>query len=992
MNRLLPPIGFCLCSILLTSVVAFAEIPPLLNHQGRLLDSSGQPVTGQLTITFSIWDDPAAGLEFWSETQDVQLEGGQFNVGLGGVSPIDPSSFSSDQLDNLFLQMQVAGEAPFSPRIPLASVPFSFFSKRIVGDVETSQGFLKIRDSESDPVDVILQASGNDAGIAIGEEGVQRVAIVVTPSSSSMFLVDSFFDITYRIDLEAATEGGHLSVSNIGSSGEDGVSIDVVDTGSLLSLSRPDAAGNPAARVMIGVDDNSATCGIEHEDIGGSVAAVTSSAAGAAANLVVSNIGSSGQDGVTIGVDDNAATCGIEHEDIGGVVSSANSSADAGSSRHEVAHNLSQYQFSTAGLKADGSGAGVRAVDSFFDITYMIDIHASDSGAVSRKSALDDINIVKAEDKTTPNLYQQLCTGQFPDGATHIGTTLRNHGAMTEYNWIPQVGDEVLVGMKADSGGASTFMVDSFFDIEYRIDMAANDSGAASTLSSNGQGAVTKKVDKATPLLAKALCSNELLDESHIAEIMADASGGRFYAADTYVQDIDDVILNSQELAFTRYRPGRSPMRPAVFGPQTAYIVDSFFDITYRVDTGVSDQGALFKLAAIGSSGEDGITMLSSDGMSSISIKEGGINSRVHLSSDGSTDRLSLGDLDADGRLDLVAGSGVGDLGVFFKGPLAEDIVNVSAGNGAGGRISLGTLPVGETIPIEIVALSLVSAEPLVVIRERDAAPTDGPVMDLDFDIRNMLVQTMRAPGSAPGDSSKVGADGFHIFEGNSELKFDLSGISFSDLTGPVFYVTPSGELSAPSTTTLAYDDPVTSMVGIGTQAPTEKLFVDGNICATGFIGPCSDARYKKNVDLIDGALEVICKLQGVRFDWRTDEFPDKHFSDREQVGLIAQEVKKVVPEVVNQGTDGFYSVDYSRLAPILIEAVKEQQKTIESLQRKLEENQSLRAELEDLKSLVQKLAAGQNEADAPTIESAAIKPDCAETAVADVISPAWNK
>jgi len=963
MKRLLPPIGFCLCSILLTSVVAFAEIPPLLNHQGRLLDSSGQPVTGQLTITFSIWDDPAAGLELWSETQDVQLEEGQFSVGLGGVSPIDPSSFSSDQLDNLFLQMQVAGESPFSPRIPLASVPFAFFSKRIVGDVETSQGFLKIKDSESDPVDVILQASGNDAGIAIGEEGVQRVAIVVTPSSSSMFLVDSFFDITYRIDLEAATEGGHLSVSNIGSSGEDGVSIDVGALGSDLRLAKPDAAGGLRSLVTFGVDENAATCGIEHEDIGASLTAM------ADANQVSLNLG-------------------IEHEDIGNRMKMSVDANQAGMSMSDSGlNNISQVAFNS-----DGSGGGFKAIDSFFDITYMIDIHASDSGAVSRKSASDDISIVKAEDKTTPNLYQQLCTGQFPDGATHIGTTLRNHGAMTEYNWIPQVGDEVLVGTKADSGGASTFMVDSFFDIEYRIDMAANDSGAASTLSSDGQGAVSKKVDKATPLLAKALCSNELLDESHTAEIVADDSGARFYAADTYVQDIDDIILNSRELAFTRYRPGRSPMRPAVFGPQTAYIVDSFFDITYRVDTGVSDQGALFKLAAIGSSGEDGITMLSSDGMSSINIKEGGINSRVHLSSDGSTDRLSLGDLDADGRLDLVAGSGGGDLGVFFKGPLAEDIVNVSAGNGAGGRISLGTLPVGETIPIEIVALSLVSAEPLVVIRERDAAPTDGPVMDLDFDIRNMLVQTMRAPGSAPGDSSKVGADGFHIFEGTSELKFDLSGISFSDLAGPVFYVTPSGELSAPSTTTLAYDDPVTSMVGIGTQAPTEKLFVDGNICATGFIGPCSDARYKKNVDSIDGALEVICKLQGVRFDWRTDEFPDKHFSDRRQVGLLAQEVRKVVPEIVSQGTDGYYSVDYSRLAPILIEAIKEQQKTIESLQRKLEENQSLRAELEDLKSLVQKLAAGQNEADAPTIESAAITPDCAETAVADVISPAWNK
>lgn len=90
------------------------------------------------------------------------------------------------------------------------------------------------------------------------------------------------------------------------------------------------------------------------------------------------------------------------------------------------------------------------------------------------------------------------------------------------------------------------------------------------------------------------------------------------------------------------------------------------------------------------------------------------------------------------------------------------------------------------------------------------------------------------------------------------------------------------------------------------------------------------------------------------------DGFPERNFPEDRQLGLIAQKVMEVAPEAVSKDNDGYYSVDYTPQVPILVEAVKGQQKTIESLQSTLEENTK---EIEKLKSAVQKQVSGQDDA-----------------------------
>ena len=108
-----------------------------------------------------------------------------------------------------------------------------------------------------------------------------------------------------------------------------------------------------------------------------------------------------------------------------------------------------------------------------------------------------------------------------------------------------------------------------------------------------------------------------------------------------------------------------------------------------------------------------------------------------------------------------------------------------------------------------------------------------------------------------------------------------------------------------------------------------ERLYVSGSIRATGSITANSDARLKKNIERIENALEKVGQISGYTYNTIYDE--DRH------AGVIAQEIDKVLPEIVNTGNDGLMGVEYGNISALLIEAIKEQKVLIESLQAKVE-------------------------------------------------------
>jgi hypothetical protein len=131
------------------------------------------------------------------------------------------------------------------------------------------------------------------------------------------------------------------------------------------------------------------------------------------------------------------------------------------------------------------------------------------------------------------------------------------------------------------------------------------------------------------------------------------------------------------------------------------------------------------------------------------------------------------------------------------------------------------------------------------------------------------------------------------------------------------------------------YVDETSGNVGIWSNNPgSYKLYVNGSIYASSYGG--SDKRWKKNIQPISNALSLVEKLQGVRFEWRTEEFKDKNFEKGGQVGLISQEVEPVIPEIVKTDTDGYKAISYEKLTAILVEAVKEQSQKIKELEAKI--------------------------------------------------------
>jgi len=107
-----------------------------------------------------------------------------------------------------------------------------------------------------------------------------------------------------------------------------------------------------------------------------------------------------------------------------------------------------------------------------------------------------------------------------------------------------------------------------------------------------------------------------------------------------------------------------------------------------------------------------------------------------------------------------------------------------------------------------------------------------------------------------------------------------------------------------------------------------------GSLTVTGNITAYSDIRIKSNIYPITDAIEKLKQITGVTFN-RTDDptLP-------RQAGVIAQEVEKILPEVITEDSDGIKSVAYGNMIALLIEAIKEQQIQIDQLKHLLNSNQ----------------------------------------------------
>ena len=149
---------------------------------------------------------------------------------------------------------------------------------------------------------------------------------------------------------------------------------------------------------------------------------------------------------------------------------------------------------------------------------------------------------------------------------------------------------------------------------------------------------------------------------------------------------------------------------------------------------------------------------------------------------------------------------------------------------------------------------------------------------------------------------------------------------------------TPASLLDVNGTAIVRGNFTATGALSVGAQV-TAPAGVAGEIRATNEITAYygSDARLKENVKPIEDPITMIKKIRGVYFDW-TDEHierrggEDGYFVRKNDIGVIAQEVESILPEIVANRDDGFKAVKYEKMVPLLIEAIKAQQKQIDQL------------------------------------------------------------
>jgi len=212
--------------------------------------------------------------------------------------------------------------------------------------------------------------------------------------------------------------------------------------------------------------------------------------------------------------------------------------------------------------------------------------------------------------------------------------------------------------------------------------------------------------------------------------------------------------------------------------------------------------------------------------------------------------------------------------------------------------------------------------------------------------VGNVVVDGSKAYqfGAATSQINAIGitaADDYTVDINGGSLTFATDAdedVSFTENNEPWLYYQASDDYTP--TNGFGNSGNERGRVGINTDAPEATLHVAGNIVASN-VTVTSDRRFKKDIKEISGALDLVKALRGVSYDFRADEFPKENFDNQNHIGFIAQEIKEVLPQTVMERGDGYLTVDYAAVTPVLVEAVQELSKQVEALEA---ENATLRS------------------------------------------------
>jgi hypothetical protein len=306
--------------------------------------------------------------------------------------------------------------------------------------------------------------------------------------------------------------------------------------------------------------------------------------------------------------------------------------------------------------------------------------------------------------------------------------------------------------------------------------------------------------------------------------------------------------------------------------------------------------------------------------------------------------------------------------GMFIQA--AENWTNTAQGT----RLNFNTTMTGTTAPGTRMTLDSsgnlgvgTTAPELAVeaVRDGDDAAFQATSFNAGGCCAGFVARTARGTRAAPAAVQLGDPLALFFGDGYGATQFSSEAGGMMVLAAENWTDTAQGSAVAFATTSLGTSDDGDARmvimpngnVGIGTftEFPTltDKLHVFGdirvgttgtngcinNFAGTGIVGTCSsDRRLKKNITFFGPVLDKLTSLKPVHYFWRASEFPERHFGNDQNYGLIAQDVEAVLPELVVTDKDGFKAVDYSKLPLLTIQAMKELKSENDALKLRIAE------------------------------------------------------
>lgn len=288
--------------------------------------------------------------------------------------------------------------------------------------------------------------------------------------------------------------------------------------------------------------------------------------------------------------------------------------------------------------------------------------------------------------------------------------------------------------------------------------------------------------------------------------------------------------------------------------------------------------------------------------------------------------------------LNASSSNGNGKLMELLYGNTSRFLVESDGTVSMGGSLGIGTsspygrLDIQGTAPANAIRiLPWTSSGSAILVKQEGTGNAARFDIDMSTSTNSCLYATTNAPAAA-------------IFANNTNTSSSARIMQANNGTNTVRFFIESG-----------------GNVGIGVDDATQDLDVLNNarfrgVLSTAYSAPLnltstgilttatSDMRMKTHITGLQGSLEKVMKLRGVRYNWKSDPDGDS------RIGFIAQEVQRVVPEVVyTNPVDGFLGLNYAELTAVLAEAMQEQQVLIDALAQKTDEVAALKLRVQEL-------------------------------------------